>query len=812
MPCLETTDPAKLLSALRGASAPPGGTGTERLSPLAACAAYSFSRLSALSRRLLPALSLLYGIADKNLLTVFSTVEGVPARFSASEHEWETMLRDAAQAGLLTNFSPLLYGIDPALPDFLAAEWQAASPEGYDLERQAGGEALCDAYAAYASWITGQIDTGNATVYIAVQLEQRSLGAMLGHALGRQAWEPARRISRALDAYWNSRGLGAEADAWADRVLAAVTGHDQAPLAAAVELWQMTAGQQANRRLVAGLPDKAEQLYLQVLAYLQGQPETEEVRGDLSVSYHQLGMLALDRRRLDEADDWYRKSLAIKEKLNDRRGTARTCAQLGTTAQLRGQLDEADDWYGKSLAVWEELRDRSPLATLYHQLGINAQLRERLGEAEAWYRKSLAISEEFGERPVMARTCNQLGRAAQADGRLGEAQDWYRRSLAVHEDLGNRHDMAVMYLQLGVVATIDGRLPAARDWYRRSLAISEELGERAEEARSCFALGVAIADEAPGEAEGWYRRAFAVSEEIPDPRMMARAARELGIALQEGGRLDEAVEWHREFLAISEELGDRGDVAVTCLRLADVAQGYGRMDEAADWSRQAFAVSEELGDRPMTARAAHELGIALHEGGRLDEAVEWYRRSLAVREELGDRLGLAHGYHQLGVATQLKANAPAELTAQAHEWLDEADEWFGKSLAIGEELGDRPGLVATYHHLGTGAHLRGQLDEAADWYRKSLAVSEALGYPAGTARTYSHLAQLAESQGQAQLALEWRIRCLDLCRQSPPLMTQLGSGILTDLKGQLGTEALEEAWQQVTGQPMPPPLRQVTDR
>ena len=42
------------------------------------------------------------------------------------------------------------------------------------------------------------------------------------------------------------------------------------------------------------------------------------------------------------------------------------------TAQDRGRLDEADDWYRKSLAIKEELGNRPGMASTYHQLGITA--------------------------------------------------------------------------------------------------------------------------------------------------------------------------------------------------------------------------------------------------------------------------------------------------------------------------------------------------------------------------------------------------------------------------------------------------------
>ena len=92
-------------------------------------------------------------------------------------------------------------------------------------------------------------------------------------------------------------------------------------------------------------------------------------------TYHQLGITAQDRGRLDEADDWYRKALTINEELGDRPGMASTYHQLGMTAQDRGRLDEADDWYRKSLTINEELGDRPGMALTYAQLGLLAEER-----------------------------------------------------------------------------------------------------------------------------------------------------------------------------------------------------------------------------------------------------------------------------------------------------------------------------------------------------------------------------------------------------------------------------------------------------
>ena len=137
----------------------------------------------------------------------------------------------------------------------------------------------------------------------------------------------------------------------------------------------------------------------------------------MAITYHQLGMTAQDRGRLDEADDWYRKSLTIKEELGDRPGMAGTYHQLGihrpgprAAGRGRGLVPQSPSPSPKNSATGPGM------AITYHQLGITAQDRGRLEEAEDWYRKSLTIKEELGDRPGMALTYAQLGLLAEDSG------------------------------------------------------------------------------------------------------------------------------------------------------------------------------------------------------------------------------------------------------------------------------------------------------------------------------------------------------------------------------------------------------------
>jgi tetratricopeptide (TPR) repeat protein len=545
LPRLDTTDPAELLAGLQGTAPLPAADDpdADRTTSLPASITYSYSHLSGPARRLLPAVSLFHGVADEDVLTTFSALEKVPARFAGvSKEEWTTVLEDAAWVGLLTRLGGGMYRIHPALPGYLAAGWHGENPGGYGAEREACEQALGAACAAFSGWLIGQITTADAAVaYAIIGLQRRTLGAMLAHALDHHSWDEANCIVSALNGYWATRGLGQEAAAWTDRILAATTGPGQTPTMPARSLWLYAISNQADREKDAGQLDQAGQTYRRALAYLQDQPETKWTRTTVSVLYHQLGMTAQARGQLDEASDWYQQAIQIREELGLRSLLAADYHQLGITAHDRGQLDEASDWYRKALTIKEELSDRPSMALTYHQLGRTAQDRGQLDEADDWYRKALTIKEELGDRPSMANTYHQLGMTAQDRGQFDEASDWYRKALTINEELGRRTHMAATYHQLGMTAQDRGQFDEASDWYRKALTIFEELSDRPSMAAVYAQLGL-LAEERSQRplALEWNIRCVTLFDQFPHPRTrtgpaaLARLTRQLGMpALEE---------------------------------------------------------------------------------------------------------------------------------------------------------------------------------------------------------------------------------------------------------------------------------------
>ena len=83
-------------------------------------------------------------------------------------------------------------------------------------------------------------------------------------------------------------------------------------------LWMFLLGNEANEALRENRLDDAEHSYKTIIQYLQTLPEPEAEQ-KIAVCYHQLGMIAEERQQFDVAEQWYRKALEIRERLQEQR-------------------------------------------------------------------------------------------------------------------------------------------------------------------------------------------------------------------------------------------------------------------------------------------------------------------------------------------------------------------------------------------------------------------------------------------------------------------------------------------------------------
>jgi tetratricopeptide (TPR) repeat protein len=725
LPHLRSRSPAELIDAIQHRADDLG----ESLED--ASLTYAFHQLSEKAQKHLPFLGLFVSFVYADTLGLFvasgdeqeeAYVELVGE--AMDDKAWEEVLDEAAACGLLRSLGSRIYELHPTLPPFLRSELESIVGEeglrGLDAE-------FLNFYRGLAVQLDERVREGQSGPVAMARAEEANFLRALRVAERKEEWKAAQLILQMLGGLYEVRGRADEWIALRSRALAWV-GRD-APLTSDWErgvAWMYLVGDEALFALKSNALESAEADYRRILEFLVSQHDPA-VEPQIALGYHQLGRIAQERNRLDEAEEWYRKALGIYERPGLERWAAREHHQLGRIAQERNRLDGAEEWYRKALEIFERLGLERDAADEYHQLGRIAQERNRLDEAEEWYRKALEIFERLGLERDAAIVYHQLGRIAQERNRLDEAEEWYRKALEICEQLGLERDAAGDYHQLGMIAQERNRFDEAGAWYRKALEICERLGLE---------------------------------------RDAATVYHQLGRMAQERNRFDDAEGWCRKALEIRERLGLEREAATDYHQLGIIAQLRNQSQEAEGWYRRALEIFERLGLERYAVGDYHQLGMIAQERNRLDEAGAWYRKALEICERLGLEREAAIVYHQLGTI------------AQERNRLDEAEGWYRKAVEIYRKLGHPPLMVKTLAQMGRLRWQQGKKSEAVPWLGRALAIAgEYQMMVAG--QILADLARLLQSMGEDEFGLAWKDA---FEAQDPPLE------LLREVLRQLGDE------------------------
>jgi len=561
---------------------------------LDASSEYAFSQMPEEARKHLLLLYLFTSFVNLDILKIFvagceEVYRAVIGEPPADAGDYERIMNEAVQNGLISRLQNHIYQLHPSLPPFLRHRLMESAGEGgvQKLDTE-----FIKFYADFAAQLHDEVRKANQEAVSIVKIEELNFLRALRIAIKTGQWALTQAIAQTLDEFYEIRGRFREWSALRSSLLDH-TGREisiDAPHNLA-NLWMFLLGEEANEALRENRLDDAEHSYKTIIQYLQKTLPEPEAEPKIAVGYHQLGIIAEERQQFDEAEQWYRKALEIFERLGLERYAAYDYHQLGIIAQERQQFDVAEQWYRKALEIFERLGLERDAANDYYGLGMIAEERQQFDEAEQWYRKALEIFERLGLERYAAYDYHQLGIIAQERQRYDEAEQWYRKALEIRERLGLERDAADDYHQLGMIAQKRQQFDVAEQWYRKALEIRERLGLERDAATDYYQLG-RIAEE---------RQQFDVAEE-----------------------------WYRKALEIFDKLGLERDAATVYLQLGTVAQERQQFDVAEQWYRKALEIYDKIGHPPLKVNALARFGVLRFRQGRLHESLAWFAKAYGI--------------------------------------------------------------------------------------------------------------------------------------------------------------------------------------
>jgi tetratricopeptide (TPR) repeat protein len=193
---------------------------------------------------------------------------------------------------------------------------------------------------------------------------------------------------------------------------------------------------------------------------LYGEAETVNALG---IGYGRLGQSA-------DAAEQYRKAVALRHAVGNRRGEATSLRNLGNALSLTGQFDEAAAHLEQARTLHAQLGDRAGLAAVENELGLLAEERGNFTGALQAFQRALKAWQDVGDPLGSAQALNDIGFAQYELGDYNDAQVYLQQAASAYATLGDETGRIRVEQDLGLLDIARGRWSDARRRLQRSLA------------------------------------------------------------------------------------------------------------------------------------------------------------------------------------------------------------------------------------------------------------------------------------------------------------------------------------------------------
>ena len=162
----------------------------------------------------------------------------------------------------------------------------------------------------------------------------------------------------------------------------------------------------------------------------------------LAVTLHAAGRVARQRGDIASAEQRWRESLEVCERLGDEVGRARALGGLGVVAYDHGDLERSAAFHRESLEIHRRYGDDAAMAVAFTNLGEVARRQRQLPEAVALQDDSASLFAAAGDAIGQAAALTNLAASRLELGEVEEAHRALVKAAVLWHGAGERSDLA----------------------------------------------------------------------------------------------------------------------------------------------------------------------------------------------------------------------------------------------------------------------------------------------------------------------------------------------------------------------------------
>lgn len=355
----------------------------------------------------------------------------------------------------------------------------------------------------------------------------------------------------------------------------------------------------------------------------------------------------------------YNGALKIRREIGAKKETGDTLIDLGDFYLERGQPDQALQVLKESLQIQRDAGDETyqglclnNIASAYSQKGENE-------DALTYLQQALQIREKLNVPGDIAATLLNLGEAYTALGQYDQAMASFMHGLDLYRKSDDNQGAAAVSHSMGLVFEYQGRAGAAVSALQDSVNALHKVGDRSSNmVQSLTDLASALAKSGRGaDSPKLLDEADEIASTLKNEALLAGVANSRGDTAYYQGDLKSARSAYEQSVRVASHAADKDVLLRAKLNVARVSLDDGHATVAINDLRALMRQAEAQGRKYESVMASVLLADGLIKTRSYPAARQELLRTLGTSEKLGLRLETARIHYLLGTALRLAGNA-----------------------------------------------------------------------------------------------------------------------------------------------------------
>jgi len=391
-------------------------------------------------------------------------------------------------------------------------------------------------------------------------------------------------------------------------------------------------------------------------------------RRGVAASLAEIAQVQLTLGKQDAALAAYNQALKIRQEIGAKKEAGDTLIDLADLYLERGQSDQALQALKESLQIQRDANDETYQALCLNNIANAYAQKGENEDALTYLQQALQIREKLNVPGNIAETLENLGASYTALGQYDKAMASYMRGLDIYRKSDDKVGAARLSRDMGLIFEYQGRVGPAVGALQDSVKTFRDQGDRSSNmAQSLSDLIEALAEAGRGaEALKSVDEAQTLTRSLKNDALSASVLNSQGDAYFYQGDFKSAKGSYQQALTLASHSKDKDTLLNARMNLAKAAIAEGHARDVISQLRDVSQQAETRGRKYVSLASSVLLAEALIQSKNYPAARQELQRDLGKSEKLGLRLEDARIHYLLGTVLRLTGNK-SESSAQYAE-------------------------------------------------------------------------------------------------------------------------------------------------